>query len=144
MTGSKRFRPVQRLAASKEQNAARELGKSQRNVERQKSKLEELKQYHKEYNERFQTAAKAGITATQLHEYRAFLAKLEYAIKEQETTVLASQHANFVQKEEWKRKHTRTQALDKVMERYKNDEQQARANREQKDADDRSQQGRDR
>lgn len=142
MTGSKRLQPVQRLAESKEQDAARELGKSQRNVEQQKSRLEELRQYHTEYNERFQAAARAGISAAQLHEYRAFLVNLENAIKEQEKTVTASQQASFVQKEEWKRKHTRTQALGKVMQRYKNNEQQARDNREQKDADDRSQRSR--
>lgn len=143
MTASKRFKPVQRIAESREQDAAREFGKSQRNVEQQKSRLEELRQYHKEYNERFQTAARAGMTAAQLHEYRAFLAKLENAIKEQETAVTTSQQASFVQKENWKQKHTRTQALGKVMQRYKNSEQQARDNREQKDTDDRSQRNRD-
>ena len=139
MTASKRFKPVQRIAASREQDAAREFGKSKRNVEQHKGRLEELRQYHKEYNERFQTAARAGISAARLHEYRAFLAKLENAIKEQETTVTTSQQASIIQKENWKQKHTRNQALGKVMQRYKNDEQQARNNREQKDADDRSQ-----
>ncbi len=143
MTPSKRFKPVQRIAESREQDAARQFGKSQRNVEQQKTRLEELKQYHKEYNENFQAAAKSGITATQMHEYRAFLAKLENAIKAQEKTVTASQQASFVQKENWKQKHTRTQALGKVMERYKNSEQQARDSREQKEADDRSQRRRD-
>ncbi len=85
------------------------------------------------------TPAKAGISAAQLHEYRTFLVKLENAIKEQEKTVASSQQASFVQKENWKQKHTRTRVIGKVMERYKKSERQTRENREQNEADDRSQ-----
>ena len=141
MSPSKRFEPVQRVAQSREQKAARELGSSKQHVQDQEHRLEQLKLYHQEYLERFQKAASSGISAAQLQEYRAFISKLELAISEQEKAVLASQQACSDRKQAWQQKHTRSQALGKAMDRFKRAERQARDKREQKESDDRSQRG---
>ena len=77
MSPSKRLRPVQQVAASKERKAARSMGQAKQNLAQQEAKLFQLKLYHQEYLERFQQASAQGISVTQLQEYRAFLAKLD-------------------------------------------------------------------
>ncbi|MCG8429174.1 MAG: flagellar export protein FliJ [Chromatiales bacterium] len=144
MAPSKRFKPVQRVAKSREQNAAKELGNSQRNVRDQESKLEELKRYHREYLEQFESSARQGMSASQLLEYRAFISKLELAIAEQEKIVLASKSDCSTKKEQWQHKHVRTKVLNKVMDRYTTAENRASEKKDQKETDDRNQRGRGR
>ncbi len=139
MVQSKRLRPVHRVAESREQTAAREMGSSGRYVHEQQERLDELRRYHSEYLDRFHSAAKQGMSAMQLHEYRAFLAKLEHAIREQEAIIVDGRNVHQLNKDNWQQKHVRTQALGKVMERYKQAENKAEDKREQKESDDRSQ-----
>jgi len=141
LSPSKRFKPVQRVAQSREQKAARELGNSQRRTKDQEGRLDELKGYHREYLERFQNAARSGISASQLQEYRAFISKLELAIREQEKIVSASQQESSNRKQVWQRKHTRSEALGKVVGRFQSEERKDNNSREQKDTDDHNQRG---
>jgi flagellar FliJ protein len=142
MVQSKRLRPVHRVAESREQTAAKELGDSQRYVHEQEQRLEELRRYHAEYLERFHSAAKMGMSAMQLQEYRAFLAKLERAIKEQEHIIQDGRNVQKFKKDNWQQKHVRTQALGKVIDRYQKAETKAQDKIEQKESDDRNQRGR--
>jgi flagellar FliJ protein len=139
MVVSKRFKPVLRVAESRERKAAHQLGDSQRAALEQEAKLDELRRYHQEYLERFNSAARSGISVGQLREYQAFLAKLDLAIRQQESIVKKSLNVCSVRREEWQQKYIRTQALDKVVQRREADERRTRENREQKEADDRSQ-----
>lgn len=136
---SKRFKPVQRVAESQEQKAAKAFGQSQRQMQDQEARLQELKQYHQEYLQRFEETSRIGMSAVQLQEYRAFLAKLEAAIREQERIVRASQQNRTNQMANWQQKHMRTQVLDKVVARYTSVESKTNDAREQKEIDERSQ-----
>lgn len=140
MVPSKRFKPVLKIAESRERKAAHQLGDSQRNVQEQEAKLEELRRYHSEYLERFDSAARVGISAAQLREYQAFLAKLKLAIKEQESVVQQSQNLCTAHRDEWQQKYIRTQALDKVVQRCKTEERNTQEKREQKEIDERNNQ----
>ncbi len=142
MVQSKRLKPVHRVAESKEQTAAKELGDSTRYVHEQEARLEELRRYHAEYLERFHNAAKMGMSAIQLQEYRAFLSKLERAIREQEVIIKDGRNVHKFKKDNWQQKHVRTQALGKVIDRYKKSEIKDQDKREQKETDDRNQRGR--
>jgi flagellar FliJ protein len=141
MVQSKRLKPVHRIAESREQTAAKELGDSTRYVHEQEARLEELRRYHAEYLERFHSAAKMGMSALQLQEYRAFLAKLERAIREQQEIIKDGRNAHKFKKNNWQQKHVRTQALGKVIDRYKNAENKAEDKREQKESDERNLRG---
>ncbi|MES9993918.1 MAG: flagellar export protein FliJ [Candidatus Thiodiazotropha sp.] len=139
MSPSKRLKPVQRFAHSKEQKAARVMGQARKNLKQEEAKLEQLKQYHQEYLTRFQQMAAEGMSATQLQEYRAFLAKLDEAINQQQEVVAASIVSHSSSKRAWKKKHSRTQALNKAVDRFREQEQKVADNREQKESDDLSQ-----
>jgi flagellar FliJ protein len=129
---------VQQVAASKERKAARSLGQAKQNLAQQEAKLLQLKLYHQEYLERFQQASAQGISVTQLQEYRAFLAKLDGAIREQEKIVADSTTRHTTQRDNWKQKRTRTQALGKVVERYRKEERKTEDRNEQKENDERN------
>ncbi len=135
MSPSKRLKPVQKVAASRERNAARTMGQARQHLAQEEAKLLQLKLYHQEYLERFNAVAAQGMSVTQLQEYRAFLAKLDAAIKQQEKVVAASMANHTTQKDNWKQKHTRTQALGKVVERYRREELKAENRSEQKEND---------
>ena len=141
MSPSKRLSPVQRVAQSREQKAARHMGESHKNLLAEETKLEQLKQYHAEYLSHFETAARKGLSSAQLQEYRAFLDKLDQAIGEQERVVAARKLDHSNKKDDWRETHTRTQALDKVVRRYQQQERQSADRQEQKESDDRSQRG---
>lgn len=140
MVSSKRFKPVQRVAESREQRAAREFGQSQQLMHVEEEKLAELRRYHLEYLEQFQATARAGISANQMQEYRAFIAKLELAIDQQEDVVSARQKDFVVRKESWKEKHVRTKVLEKAVDRIRQSERRTIELREQKEQDERSHQ----
>lgn len=142
MVGSRRFKPIQRVAVSREQTAARELGDCRRRMHEQEERLEDLCKYHREYLDQFHTAARQGMSATQLQEYRAFLAKLERAIKEQEKIVHLRRNECDQSQENWQQKHVRTQVLGKVVERCVKEEDKQLNHREQKETDDHNQRSR--
>ncbi|MGD2118275.1 MAG: flagellar export protein FliJ [Chromatiales bacterium] len=138
MNASDKFRPVLRVAENREQTAAKQFGKSQQHRREQEEKLENLKQYHLEYLERFQQSASNGMSASQLREYQLFLNNLEQAIAEQEKLVSQSQADCSRQKDNWRQKHMRTQVMDKAMEKIVLKEQQHKDKIEQKAADEHS------
>ncbi|MEW8663729.1 MAG: flagellar export protein FliJ [Candidatus Thiodiazotropha sp.] len=139
MSPSKRLKPVQRFAHSKEQKAARIMGQARKNLRQEEAKLEQLKQYHQEYLERFKQMAGEGMSATQLQEYRAFLAKLDEAIDQQQEVVATSIDNHTSSKRVWKKNHSRSQALNMAVDRFREQEQKIADRREQKESDERSQ-----
>jgi flagellar FliJ protein len=139
MSPSKRLKPVQRFAASKEQKAARMMGQAKKSLQQEETKLQQLKQYHQEYLERFKQMAEKGMSATQLQEYRAFLSRLDEAIDQQQQVVAESTVNHRSTRNFWQQKHSRTQALNKAVDRFREQEQKRADKHEQKENDDLSQ-----
>ena len=135
MSPSKRLKPVQKVAANKERSAARNMGQARVHLAQEEAKLAQLKQYHQEYMMRFQEVSSQGMSASQLQEYRAFLAKLDAAIRQQQKVVAASVANHDSHKDNWKQKRTRTQALGKVVERHRLEERRVADRTEQKEND---------
>jgi flagellar FliJ protein len=80
-----------------------------------------------------------GMSATQLQEYRAFLAKLDEAITQQQEVVAASSVNHQSTRNFWQQKHSRTQALNKAVDRFREQEKKSADRHEQKENDDLSQ-----
>jgi flagellar FliJ protein len=138
MSPSKRLKPVQQFAQSREQKAARIMGQARKNLQQEEAKLEQLKAYHQEYLARFKEMAAEGMSAKQLQEYRAFLAKLDEAVNQQQQVVAASMVNHSSSKNLWKQKHSRTQALNKAVDRFREQEKRMADKREQKESDEHS------
>ena len=135
MNASDRFKPVLRVAENREASAARRFGQSKKQCREEEDKLQNLRQYHAEYMARFQQTASTGMNASQLREYQSFLNKLEQAILEQEEIVRQSKLNCSEKKQQWTKKHIRTQTMDKAMDRMVKNEQKQKDALEQKASD---------
>ena len=143
MTRSQRLKPVSRVAEHHEQTAARAMGEYQQRLNVHENRLRELIKYREEYAHGFQIAGARGMGAAQLQDYRTFLARIDQAISQQQGQVAQARRQYEQKKDEWFHRRTRSQALEKVAERYRKQERHDEDRREQKDSDERAQRGRD-
>jgi flagellar FliJ protein len=139
MTKSKRMQPVARVADQRERQAAVEMAEFRRFLDAQQAKLDELNNYRNDYARHFEQAGRGGMDAARMADYRRILARLNDAIAYQEQR-LAGLHNDYVRvRQRWTDTRTRAAALEKVMERYREDEQRAGDRREQGESDERAQ-----
>jgi flagellar FliJ protein len=137
MTPSKRFKPVQRIADSRERKAAAVLGDSIKARQAAEQRLADLKAYHNEYLEQFRQANQNGMDVARMREYQLFMDKLEFAIAEQEGQVQKAKAACNSAQSVWRDKYTRTQVMSNVVDRLQHEERQQADKREQAQQDDR-------
>jgi len=133
------MKPVQRVAESREQKAVQKLGQSQQYLDAQRARLEELFSYRNQYSEAFQKSSGQGLGANRLQEYRVFLARLNEAIHQQEANIAQCTCQHEQTRQQWVETRSHHQAIDKVVERYRSDEQKAKDRLEQQEQDERSQ-----
>lgn len=139
MTRSKRMDPVVKVAENREQAAARLLGEAQQRLQQQERRLGELVEYRDQYSQQFQHSSGQGMGVARLQDYRVFLARLNDAIQQQHIVVERCRQDCERQRGHWMATRTRTQALGKVVERYRREERHAAERREQHDLDERAQ-----
>jgi flagellar FliJ protein len=133
MTRSKRMQPVVNVTANREREAAQRLGECQQRVQAAEQRLEELTHYREEYTQQF--ANGGSLNAARLQDYRLFLDRLNQAV-EQQRGILERAHAECAGlRQRWLDLRTRTQALDKVVERYRVEERSDQDRRDQKETD---------
>lgn len=139
MTRSKRMRPVQQLTQSREQKAVQELGQSQQYLQAQQAKLEELRAYRDQYAKDFQASGGAGLGATRVHDYRIFLNRLGEAIRQQENLIAQCRARHEQTRQQWVESRGQSQAVEKLVDRYRLEEDRQLDRTEQKEQDDRAQ-----
>lgn len=139
MKKSERLKPVQRLCESREQSAAKALGKSNQAVQAQEQRLSELEQYRSEYYQYVQKQGAAGVTAGKLQDLQRFLNNLNLAIEQQKHVVEMARQEQEHMKTSWQQAHGKHQALNNVVDRYRDDERSESGKREQKEIDEHAQ-----
>ncbi len=139
MALSARLQPVKRVADTRERDAAREFGDAQRLLQAQHDKLDQLKEYHREYVGRFHEAARGGISASRMMEFRSFISRLEQAISQQEDELVRARENNDRARAAWQQKQSRSKALGKAVERHQAHERRQADKKEQAEQDERSQ-----
>lgn len=139
MTRSKRMQPVQRVAHSREEEAMHKLGQSQQFLDAQTTRLEELRSYREQYSGEFAASGETGLDAVRLRDYRAFLGRLSEAIQQQESLLAQYRMQHEQTRQQWVESRSHSQAIDKVVDRYRRQEGQQRERREQREHDDRAQ-----
>lgn len=136
MTRSKRMQSVVEVTASRERDAARRLGDLQNRELAAAQRLEELIRYREEYTRQF--ADGVSLPAARLQDYRVFLSRLNQAVEAQQKLLARAQQECAAQRSRWLEIHSRAQALGKVALRYRDAERDDHERREQKEADQRS------
>jgi flagellar FliJ protein len=137
MTRSKRMQPVQRVAQGREQEAMRKLGESQRFLDAQKVKLQELRDYREQYARDFAASGEGGLHAGRVRDYRAFLGRLGNAIAQQEALISQYESQHEQTRQEWVASRSHSQAIGKVVDRYREQERRQEERREQREQDER-------
>ena len=138
MKKSERMQPIRKLVADREQDAMKALGQSQRALTEHEQKLEQLKTYRAEYAKLFQQHGAKGMDGAQLQAYQTFIAQIDAAIRQQRKMIEFANEDCAEKRQDWQQTHTRTQVMDKAIERFKHTEQKQEQKRQQKEADDHS------
>ena len=129
---SERFKPLHRLAQQSEDVAAQTLGKIQRELNDQHARLDELVMYHEDYTRRFSQQASKGMSITQVLSYQKFISQLEAAIEEQKRQIQRVSEACTACRDDWHEERKKTQVMEKVMLRYRKQEQVIQNRQEQR------------
>ncbi len=133
---SRRLRPIHRLAAGRENDAARALGLAQRELAAGREQLRQLTRYREEYVADMTRRGRDGISAARLREYQAFLDQLDAAIRIQCQRLQELEARCHDRRHQWHDRHRDSQVLEKVMARIAREERKAEARKEQRETDD--------
>jgi len=135
MRKSKRFEPIQEIASTKAEDLSRAMGESARKVADLERQLEQLQAYRDEYVHN-STQSSGTMDAVRLQNYRSFLDRLSEALR-QHMQSLGLARAEFEKRRtQWSEKRIEAEVLNRVVDRFRKEEQHAADRREQRDGDD--------
>jgi len=135
MVKSKRFEPIQEIATTSAKNLSRVMGEAAKKVADLERQLEQLQSYRDEYI-RNSTQANGAMDAVKLQNYRSFLDRLGEALR-QHLRSLDSARAEFERRRsQWSEKRIEAESLNRVVDRFRKEEQHAADRREQREGDD--------
>ncbi|WP_045225599.1 flagellar export protein FliJ [Methyloterricola oryzae] len=138
MNRIKRIAPIVELAETKEKQAVQAYGMKQQKLEEARKALNSLRSFRENYSALFNQSGTKGIGMRQLHEYRAFLAKINVAIAEQEKTVATAETELEAARLAWETAHGHTLGMHKVLDKLQAEQSRKEQKREQAEQDDRA------
>jgi flagellar FliJ protein len=133
------MQPVQRLAQNRKEQAVRRLGESQQHLQLQQNKLEELRAYRDQYARDFEASGGDGLGAMRVQDYRIFLGRLSEAVHQQEAVIAQCCARHEQTRQQWMESRGQSHAFDKLVDRYRVQENKQLERKEQKEQDDRAQ-----
>jgi flagellar FliJ protein len=135
---SQRIKTIVEIKATQEKNALEVLGAVQRKLQGMQAQVEGLRNYRKEYQDRFDQLGVRGVNVAQLLEFRSFIDKLDKAIIGQEQMLDSIKAEVIAKRKIWEELHHKTQSLQKVCDSALVVEMQQEAKREQQEQDERA------
>jgi flagellar FliJ protein len=138
MNRLKRLAPIIELAATQEQEAAAALGASLRKLEEARLGLNNLESFRASYGERFKLSGGQGLSVRQLAEYRAFLAKINQAIADQEKIAQQMEAEALRRRHAWEEAHRHCLGMQKLADKLRLEEAGLAQKREQAEMDERA------
>jgi flagellar protein FliJ len=135
---SQRIKTIVDIKATQEKNALEVLGAVQRKLLSMQAQVEGLRNYRKEYQDRFDQLGIKGVNVAQLLEFRSFIDKLDKAIMGQEHLLSSIEVELMVKRKIWEELHHKTQSLQKVCDSALVVEMKREAKREQLEQDERA------
>ncbi|MGZ8926881.1 MAG: flagellar export protein FliJ [Methylobacter sp.] len=138
MKKSQRIKTIVEIKSTQEKNALEMLGAVQRKLQGMQAQVEGLRNYRKEYQDRFDQLGSKGVNVAQLLEFRSFIDKLDKAIMGQEQTLNLIEAEVTAKRKIWEELHHKTQSLQKVCDSALVVEMKQEAKREQQEQDERA------
>ncbi|WP_411834817.1 flagellar export protein FliJ [Pseudoxanthomonas mexicana] len=132
MKQSRRIDPLLRRAQEHEDNVARDLAERQRTLAMHESRLEELRRYAEEYA----NSQMAATSPAQLANRRAFLDRIDDALKQQAQTVDRSRASVGIERDRLLLASRDKQVLEQLAASYRVQERAVIERRDQREMDD--------
>ena len=134
MIKSKRFEPIHEVASTSAKDLSRAMGDAGRKVAELERQLEQLQAYRDEYvrNDR----SSGAMDAVKLQNYRSFLDRLGEALSQQQRTLDGARQEFERRRVQWSEKRIEAESLNRVVDRFRKEEQNAADRREQREGDD--------
>jgi len=129
---------VKHYSEHREQMASRDLQQALGNLRQQEARLQELVDYRNEYAQRLNTEGQTGISGQAIKSFHNFLLSIDKAIAGQKQYVKQAGVEYEQRKQLWLAARNRVKAVDKVVDRYTDEENRAEEKLAQKEQDDRA------
>ena len=118
MTRSARLKPILKIAEKREHYAALDMARAQQQLRYYEDKLEQLKSFRNDYNQKMSQSDRSGQTANSLNEMFRFMRQLDEGIAVLERQILQQKQQNLQDESIWREARLRTDALDNLMSRF--------------------------
>jgi flagellar FliJ protein len=135
MMKSKRFEPIHEIASTSAKDLSRIMADAGRKVSELERQLEQLQIYRDEYV-RNSTQGNGAMDAVKLQNYRSFLDRLGEALNQQQKTLDVARKEFDKRRAQWSEKRIEAESLNRVVDRFRKEEQSAADRREQREGDD--------
>ena len=135
MTKSKRFEPIQQIAANSAVDLSRAMGEAGRRVAELEQQLERLKTYRDDYT-KSSAAGHGTMDVVRLQNYRSFLDRLGEAMRQHTGKLVVARAEYDKRRVQWSQKRIEAESLGRVIDRFRKEERQVVEQREQRDGDD--------
>jgi flagellar export protein FliJ len=135
MMKSKRFEPIHEIAATSAKDLSRTMAEAGRKVADLERQLEQLQTYRDEYV-RNSTQSAGAIDAVKLQNYRSFLDRLGEALSQHVKSLDIARKEFEKRRAQWSEKRIEAESLNRVIDRFRKEEQHAADGREQREGDD--------
>jgi len=132
---SKRFEPIQDIAATSATDLSRAMGEAGRRVAELERQLDQLKSYRDDYT-RNSVEGRGTMDAVRLQNYRSFLDRLGEAMRQQVGKLDAARAEYEKRRAQWSEKRIEAESLTRVIDRFRKEEQHSADQREQREGDD--------
>ena len=135
MMKSKRFEPIHEVASTSAKDLSRVMGDAGRTVSELERQLEQLQAYRDEYV-RNSTQSSGAMDAVKLQNYRSFLDRLGEALNQQQKSLDGARQEFDKRRVQWSEKRIEAESLNRVVDRFRKEEQNAADRHEQREGDD--------
>jgi flagellar protein FliJ len=135
MIKSKRFEPIHEIASSSAKDLSRVMGEAGRKVTELERQLQQLQAYRDEYV-RNSTQSNGTMDAVKLQNYRSFLGRLGEALSQHHKSLENARKEFDKRRVLWSEKRIEAESLNRVVDRFRKEEQHDADRREQREGDD--------
>jgi flagellar FliJ protein len=135
MMKSKRFEPIHEIASTSAKDLSRIMADAGRKVSELERQLEQLQTYRDEYV-RNSTQGNGAMDAVKLQNYRSFLDRLGEALNQHQKSLDIARGDFDTRRALWSEKRIEAESLNRVVDRFRKEEQSAADRREQREGDD--------
>lgn len=138
MTKPFSLQPLVNLAEHQNESATRKLGQLNKQQQSAEQKLDTLREYRKDYQNKLQKAIQNGISPTELRNFEHFIRKIDDAINQQLKIVEQSKASAKTGHNEFNTTQRKLKSLDTLKQRHIETQRRAAEKSEQKALDEHS------